>query len=256
MKAQGKNVLRALLIDDERLARRRMATLLDDHPELEIAGEAGDFEQALELLRITVPDVVFLDIALAPGNGFDLVPHLPSGTEVVFVTAYDNFAVRAFEANALDYLLKPVAPERLASTVERLRARADLPKTEDSVPGPAGRGRLAPDDPLLVRDGRTWRRMEAQSVAVIQAEGAYTRLLPADGDSFLVLRTLNQWNEMLPKEDFVRISRSILVNIRRIERLDTYSRNRADLFLTGQSVPVRLGRVASRQLRRALASEA
>lgn len=256
MRSENESGLKALLVDDERLARKRFIELLEAHPEVNVVGQAHDLASARALVQGLAPDVVFLDIDLSSTSGFDLLPDLPSATEVVFVTAHNTFAVRAFEANALDYLLKPVAPERLADSVNRLLTRTRL-GPERLVSGTeAPAERLAPTDPLLVRDGQTWRRMEPCSVLAIQGEGTYTRVYSTEGESFLVLRPLKEWMEMLPEDHFARVSRSLLVNLKRVERLETVSRDRANLFLAGRSQALELGRVASKRLRQILSSGA
>lgn len=231
---------RALLVDDERLARKRLTTLLAAHPEMQVVGEARDLVSARALVRELQPDLVFLDIQLSPGDGFDLLPDLPAETEVIFVTAHDTFAVRAFEANALDYLLKPVLPARLAASLQRLRRPA-----ERAEPGP----RLESDGRLVLRDGRTWHRVEIAAVAAIVGEGSYTRILTADGGSILTLQTLTHWSTVLPEQGFARLSRSASVNLARIKRCCFIHRNLVEIWLDGQEHPLRLGRVGAKQLR-------
>ncbi|MBS0632457.1 MAG: response regulator transcription factor [Verrucomicrobia bacterium] len=249
---------RALLVDDERLAGKRLTTLLAAHPELQVAGEARDLATARALLAELKPEVVFLDVHLPPENGFDLLPAIPATTEVIFVTAHDGFAVRAFEANALDYLLKPVLPTRLARSVDRLLRRrqssSPFPSSASNSPIPTAPAlpRLGPGDPLLLRDGRQWHKLEIAAVAAICGEGTYTRLYTTAGGSLLQLRTLAQWTALLPEEQFVRVSRSILVNLQQVERLETINRDQANLHLRGQPQPLELGRVASQELRTAL----
>lgn len=246
--------LRALLVDDERLAGKRLATLLAAHPEIQVVGEARDLTAARALLGKLKPDVVFLDVQLPPENGFDLLPDVPAETEVVFVTAHDGFALRAFEANALDYLLKPVHPDRLARSVERLlrRRSASNPPIPLPSPGRSAPARLAITDPILLRDGRQWLKLDPTAVAAICGEGTYTRLYTTTGGSVLQLRTLAQWTALLPEAQFVRVSRSVLVNLRQVERLETISRDQANLHLRGHPQPLALGRVASQELRNAL----
>lgn len=254
MSTSAPELLRALLVDDERLACKRLATLLTAHPEIQVVGEARDLTAARALIGELKPEVIFLDVQLPPENGFDLLPDVPSGTEVIFVTAHDGFAVRAFEANALDYLLKPVLAARLALSVQRLfRSRQStppipLPPSPAAEPLPV----LAPGDPLLLRDGRQWHKLEIAAVAAICGEGTYTRLYTTSGGSLLQLRTLAQWTALLPSAQFVRVSRSILVNLQQVERLETINRDQAHLHLQGQPQPLQLGRVASQELRSAL----
>lgn len=237
---------RALLVDDERLASKRLTALLAAHPEIRVVDQVRDLASARAAIAKRAPDVIFLDAQLPPENGFDLLPDVPATTAVIFVTAHDAFAVRAFETNALDYLLKPVLPARLAATIDRLtRSLAPAPVDER---GP----RLRPDDPLVLRDGRRWHKMNASEVAAICGEGSYTRLYRLTGESMLLPRSLTHWATILPEKAFVRIGRSILVNLHRVERLEAVNRNLANLHLTGHSAPLPLGRAAAQHFRRAL----
>lgn len=240
---------RALLVDDERLARKRLTALLAAHPEVKVVGEARDLAAARALVDELAPDLVFLDIQLSPGNGFDLLPHLPAGTEVIFVTAYDTFAVRAFEANALDYLLKPVLPARLATSLQRLRRPQPPAGSREDEEASSSR-RLGQEDQLVLRDGRIWHRVEVSKVVAILGEGSYTRLLIAEGGSILTLKTMAHWSDVLPENAFARLSRSVSVNLARVRRCRFIDRNLAEVWLDGQEHPLKLKRVGARQLRR------
>lgn len=238
--------LRAILVDDERLARKRFRALLAPHPRISIVAEAHDISSARACLAEFAPEVVFLDIQLQGESGFDLIPYLPARTELVFVTAHDAYALRAFEANALDYLLKPVSEARLATTVGRLLGQAA------SAGEKAAPSRLTLSDPIIVRDGRQWLRLDPSTLAAIQGEGTYSRLIATSGDDVLTLRTLTDWMDRLPSKPFVRLSRSLIVNLALVERLEALTRDHARLHLKGLKQPVKLGRVASAKLRKHL----
>jgi two-component system LytT family response regulator len=244
--------LRAILVDDERLARKRLATLLAAHPEITVVGEAADIVAARALVDSAQPDVVFLDIQMPPENGFDLVPHLSARVCIVFVTAHDAFALRAFEVNALDYLLKPVHPDRLAETLSRLRRHGRTQSGETSAPPTKPAPRLNSGEPILLRDARQWRVLDPNSIEAIEAEGSYSRVWTGEKTSIFILRALGQWEQILPKGAFHRISRSLLINMEKVRRLDVRNRDEADLFLTGSEQPLRLGRIASIRLRQLL----
>ena len=158
--------LRAIVVDDESLARTHLASRLKAHPEIEIVGEADDVPSAFALVKSARPDVIFLDIQMRRKNGFALLPKLESLTPqpaVVFVTAFDEYAIRAFEANALDYLTKPVSPERLAKTISRLirrEAHSPLPSSEKSE-------RLGMEDLVLLRDGSLSMMVKVREISAI-----------------------------------------------------------------------------------------
>jgi two-component system, LytTR family, response regulator len=224
--------MRAILVDDERLARKRLATMLAQHPEVRIVGEANSVADAQDLIAKVRPNIIFLDIQMPHADGFELVPLLPIEAAVVFVTAYDQHALRAFEAAALDYLLKPVSAERLAEAVRRLRIRLKTDTRE-----------------VLVGDSRNWTRIPIQEISVIQAEGAYTRVLRGATDAHLVRRSMTEWLDLLPPEDFVRASRSLLVNRAHIAGLRSRNRDVGELLIRNRAAPIPLGRTALRTLR-------
>ncbi|MEO6992516.1 MAG: response regulator, partial [Lacunisphaera sp.] len=164
--------MKALLIDDERLARNELRRLLKAHPEIEIVGEAVNATEALERIAELKPDLLFLDIQMPGDDGFTLLEKIdPPLPQVIFTTAYDEFAVKAFEFNALDYLLKPVDPNRLATAMDKLRSYAMR-----SGEGTANRERLGLDDKVFVREGDHCWFVPVKNIRLLESEGNYTRL--------------------------------------------------------------------------------
>lgn len=212
---------RALLIDDEPLARMELRRLLAAHPQVTIAGEAGTVADARQRLGRADYDLVFLDIQLRGGSGFDLLDSVRPEAQVVFVTAYDRFALRAFEVNALDYLLKPVAAARLATTLQRLGDGRDQPVVE-AAPVTAGGAnqKLTTEDRVFVKTGTATRFVPVASICAVRSAENYTELLLANGETVLVLRTLRSWEETLPETLFVRIHRQALVNLARVKKIE------------------------------------
>ncbi len=217
------HTLRAVLVDDERLARRELRLLLADHP-IEIVGEAADADQAQALLaRLAAdgasPDVVFLDIQMPGRTGFDLLDDLETAPDVVFVTAYDEHALRAFQVSALDYLLKPVDPDRLAEAVTRVSARAE---TQPAAPSPDAL--LGPADRVFVKDGEQMHLVRLGDVRRFESQGNYTRLHApgADGRTVrpVVLRSLSALEARLDPAHFARASRAEIVGLAWIVGLD------------------------------------
>ncbi len=227
--------MRALIIDDEAPARAALRGLLRAHPEIALAGEADTMKCAAERLGRGDYDVVFLDVQLRGGTGFDLVPLVRPEARIVFVTASDRHAVRAFEVNALDYLIKPVRPARLAAAI----ARAAAPAAEPSSPG-APAPALAPDDSVYLRMGNgTSRFVALTEIAAIAANENYSEAHLGDGSRLLVRRTMKSWEDALPPSRFVRVHRATIINLARYRGADRRSYETTLLHLDGLAEPVR-----------------
>lgn len=213
--------MKALIIDDERLARAELRRLLAAHPEIEVAGEAANADEAEAAIRTARPDVLFLDIEMPGGTGFDLLARLPPpAPRVIFTTAYDAFALRAFEINALDYLLKPVDPARLADAVARLgdavRGAPVAPEGEDGKPA-----QLGEEDQVFVREGDRCWFVAVRTIRLLESEGNYTRLF-FDSEKPLLYRSLNSMEERLPARLFFRANRSQIINLGCIEKIEPW----------------------------------
>ncbi|HLH18460.1 MAG TPA: LytTR family DNA-binding domain-containing protein [Bryobacteraceae bacterium] len=228
--------MRALLIDDERLARAELARLLAAHPEIEIAGEARNGEEALQQIARLDPDVLFLDIQMPGMTGFELLERLEDVPQVIFTTAYDQYAIRAFEVNALDYLLKPIAPARLAAALARLRAR----------PNPRGT-RL---EQVFVRDGDRCWIVRVPDIFLLESEGNYTRVYFA-GERPLIRRSLNALEAQLDPATFFRAGRREIINLKWIDRVDLAVSGALTVTLRGGRT-VELSRRQSARLREIL----
>jgi len=242
--------LRALLVDDESPARKEMLRLLQAHSEIQVVGEAEDVTSAASLAERESPNVVFLDVQMAESDGFALLPLLNPLPHIVFVTAHDEFAIRAFEANALDYLLKPVHPKRLAITVERLLSRPKLLPAQRLRVEEAGK--LRPHDLIPLRDNGTLRIVQVQQIAWIEAEGIYTSLQLEKSTRMLMIRSIGEWENILPDELFARLDRSLIVNLGWIRGISVQDRNSTLVFFDGQDTPLSIGRTASARLRNAM----
>lgn len=239
---------RALLIDDEPLARLELRRLLGATPGVEIAGEAGTMNDARALLGKADYDLVFLDIQLRGGTGFDLLDSMKPGAQIVFVTAYDRFALRAFEVNALDYLLKPVSAARLAATLQRLGETRTLAVAP--APAVAGSGqRLTMDDRVFVKTDGTTRFVPVRSICAIRSAENYTELILEGGQTLLVLRTLKSWEETLPEAQFVRIHRQVLVNLARVKKIERGGDDEVVFHLDVPVSPLSASRRALAELR-------
>lgn len=232
--------MRALIVDDERLARSEMIYLLREHPDVVVAGEAESVAQAADLAAKLRPDLVFLDVQMPGQDGFDLLRFLAFGTRVVFVTAHDRFAVRAFEVNAVDYLMKPVSPARLREALARV-----VP-VDESHPA---QGRLDYDDSVLVVIDRAPRLIPLASIVAIFAEGDYTKIVCVTGSLGLVLKPLKEWEAVLPERHFARVQRSVIVNCGYVERFDPLCNGALSIRLKHLPSPVPMSRRYARRFR-------
>ncbi|AEI63277.1 LytR/AlgR family response regulator transcription factor [Corallococcus macrosporus] len=207
--------MRVLIADDERLARAELRRLLAAFPDVEIVGEATHVDETCQRVEALSPDLLLLDIQMPGGTGFDVLERLEEPPDVVFATAYDAHAVRAFEVNALDFLLKPIEPERLATALERVRQRGR------AVAPPAGPGqtRGAPLERVFVKDGERCWLVQLAQVPLITSEGNYARL-SLEGHAPLLLRSLTYLEERLDPARFFRASRQHLINLDFIEALE------------------------------------
>jgi len=215
---------RTLLIDDESPARDDLRRLLLPHREVVIVGEAGRIADAQAALTRENYDLVFLDVQLRGGTGFDLVPHVRAGARIVFVTGHDQYALRAFAVNALDYLLKPVEAARLAETLRRLDAPAA------SAPAPA---LCIDDETFLKTDAHASRFVRLRDIAVIFSSENYSELRLADHTRLLVRRTMKAWEQQLPSPDFMRVHRTALVNLHAVQRSAHRDGETTHLFVEG-----------------------
>lgn len=202
-------VARALIIDDETTARSIIRGLLAEHVEIEVVGEAATTQAARELLRTARYDLVFLDIHLEDGDAFDLMPEVHRKAQVVFVTGANHHALRAFEVNALDYVVKPVTRARLAESIRRF-GRQHVPRAAVA----AATSQL--EAIVQLSSSSRARFAEVGEINAIEAQENYTRVHLQNGESILVRRTLKAWTEILPDEFFVRVHRTMIVNLARI----------------------------------------
>jgi two-component system LytT family response regulator len=203
--------VRALVVDDEPLARRELRRLLAAFPIVQVVGEAGNIDDARERIEALSPDVVFLDIQMPGGTGFDLLAQLDRVPRIVFTTAYDQYAVKAFEVNALDYLLKPVEPERLATAIGKI---------QDSSPRVTATTGTAPLEQLFIKDGPRCWFVPLRQVSLLTSEGNYVRL-HWGAERPLLGRSLTSIEQKLDPKQFFRANRAQIINLDFIQQVET-----------------------------------
>jgi two-component system LytT family response regulator len=217
--------MRALLIDDERLARAELRRLLAAHPDVEIVGEAVNAADGLQQIATLKPDLIFLDVQMPGGSGFDMLAAMEETPEVIFTTAFDQYALQAFEVNALDYLQKPIQATRMAAALQRCALRHQRIAAAALAPSAARK--------LFIKDGERCWFVPVQDIRLFESDGNYTRVY-FEHQQPLMLRSLNQLEEKLDPERFFRASRRHIVNLDFIEQVEPNEAGGLDLTLRDQ----------------------
>jgi two-component system, LytTR family, response regulator len=216
---------KALIVDDEWLVRTELHMMLKEFPEITMVAEAADVPEALQAIHEHQPDVIFLDVQLSGESGFELLDKMNTPIRIVFITAFDQYAIRAFEVNALDYLLKPIRRERLANAIERLQ-------TGTTAALPSARKLEYKDLLYVVIDG-SLHMIKLPLLKCITAVGNYSNIHYSDTAKRLVSKTLQDWEDILPEKYFVRIHRSTIINYEFVERVQKQKNYTHVVFLKG-----------------------
>ena len=234
--------LKAIIVDDERLARVNLRKLLEPYPEIEIVGEASSCQSTVDMINMFNPQLIFLDIQLSGETGFDLLEMIDNTIKIIFVTAYDEYAIRAFEVNAIDYLLKPVNPERLKAAIDKVIIKEKEQKREPR--------NYEYSDSIYVRlNNYASRFIKISSITFIEPIGNYSKIATIEGKHCLVLKTLKQWQEELPDNNFVRIHRSSIVNIEHVDHIEKNPDSRHLAFLKNKPEPLEVSRRYAKKLK-------
>jgi two-component system LytT family response regulator len=210
--------IKAIIIDDERLARNELKKLLAEHSEILIIDEANNVDEGIEKIELSSPELIFLDIQMPGKTGFDLLAELEKSPKVIFTTAYDEFALKAFEVNALDYLLKPIDPKRLADAIQKLQAEIELERA--SISGNQ-RGPLSEADQVFVKDGEKCWFVKLQDIRLFESVGNYAKVYFSSNKP-LILKSLNALEERLDDRVFFRANRKHIINLHWIEKIEPY----------------------------------
>jgi two-component system LytT family response regulator len=210
----------AIIIDDERLARNELKKMLALHPEIEVVGEAANADEGLNLINELTPDLILLDVQMPVKTGFDLLQELERLPAVIFTTAYDEYAIRAFEVNALDYLLKPIDPKRLSDALQKFLA-IDEKEMLFSENRSEIRLSLSESDQVFVKDGEKCWFVKLADIRLFESVGNYARVFFGPNKP-LILKSLNSLEERLDPRTFFRANRKHIVNLRMIERVEPF----------------------------------
>lgn len=230
---------RTLIIDDERLAREELKTELKDYTEIVIIGEAQNGDEAIIAINEMQPDLLFLDINMPGMNGFELLKKLEEIPNVIFVTAYDEFALKAFEVNALDYILKPIDPERLNEAIEKLKKKEENDFVSSIEPKVDRKERiLTKNDKVFIKDGERCYFVELSEVRLLESDGNYVKVYFGKNRP-LILRSLNSFEEKLDPNQFFRANRKFIVNLDWIEKIENWFNGGLQVELkTGEKIDV------------------
>lgn len=205
--------MKAIIVDDERLARKELMSLLENHPEVEVIDEAANADEAIEKIEKQDPDVVFLDIQMPGKTGFEMLESLERVPQVIFTTAYDEFALKAFDFNALDYLLKPIQSDRLSESITKVKAKA---------PKKGGKDRkLSAEDQVFVKDGDKCWFVRLEDVRLFESDGNYIKVY-FEKFKPMIHKSLNALDERLDDRSFFRASRKHIINLGWVESIDTW----------------------------------
>jgi two-component system LytT family response regulator len=213
-------MIKAIIIDDERLARNELKKLLLDFPEIEVIAEAANAAEGIEKIDSLNPDLIFLDIQMPGKTGFDMLAELERAPNVIFTTAYDEYALKAFEVNALDYLLKPVEPKRLADALQKLQVEEDKEPLSDHTIS-VNRSILSEHDQVFVKDGERCWFVKLSDIRLFESVGNYAKVYFGPNKP-LILKSLNALEERLDEKVFFRANRKHIVNLRLIEKIEPY----------------------------------
>ena len=213
--------MRAIIIDDERLARTELRKLLQEFPEVEIVDEASNAEEGVQKIESHNPDLVFLDIQMPGKTGFEMLQELDHAPTVVFTTAYDDYALKAFEVNALDYLLKPIEPKRLADAIEKIRKVGNGNSAQRNAVSFSQTSMLGEHDQVFVKDGERCWFVRLSEVRLFESVGNYAKVFFGPNKP-LILKSLNALEERLDPKVFFRANRKHIVNLQMIEKVESY----------------------------------
>jgi two-component system LytT family response regulator len=208
--------MKVLIIDDERLARKELSNLLAEYKDIEILGEAANADEAEEMIDKLNPDLIFLDIQMPGRTGFELLETLEKTPKVIFTTAYDEYALKAFEFNALDYLLKPIEPKRLTESINKIRLEVEAQEEKEKK-----NNQLTVNDQVFVKDGDNCWFVKLKDVRLFESDGNYIKVY-FDKNKPMIHKSLNALDEKLDNKHFFRVSRKHIINLEWIDEIETW----------------------------------
>ncbi|WP_024479316.1 LytR/AlgR family response regulator transcription factor [Cellulophaga baltica] len=227
--------IKTVIVEDSRLARNEIKELLKQHPELELIGEAENVDEGFELINASKPNLLLLDINMPEKDGFELLEMLDEVPITVFTTAFDEYAIKSFEYNALDYLLKPINDKRFSQAIDKVKATLEKSGTEEV---PANTERLTESSQIFIKDGEKCWLVKIGDILLIEIVGNYSRVYFQDQKPMLY-KSLNQVEEKLPVENFFRVNRQQIINMNHIKNVVPWFNGKLKLSMNnGEEVEV------------------
>ncbi|MEJ6777192.1 MAG: LytTR family DNA-binding domain-containing protein [Crocinitomicaceae bacterium] len=230
---------KTIIIDDERLARQELRTILSDYHEIEIIDEAKNGLEGIEKIKTLDPDLIFLDVNMPGMTGFDMLKHLSDIPHVIFVTAYDKYALKAFEVNALDYILKPVDTDRLNEAIEKLKQKDNQDfESDTNIESLRSERKLKFKDKVFIKDGEKCYFVKLGDIRILESDGNYVKVHFGKSRP-LILRSLNSFEEKLDPECFFRANRKFIINLDWVEKVENWFNGGLQVELrTGEKIEI------------------
>lgn len=225
-----------LIVDDETFARKQISEIIQTVSPKYLITEASSLIEAKNAIFQKDFSIIFLDINLKGALGFDLVPSIPKQTKIIFVTAMDNYAIRAFEVNALDYILKPPTAERITKALDNLKEDPNTKKLAEP---------FSLDDRIFIQTNKAIQFILISDIKYIQADDVYTQLYISQAKPVLIRKSLSDWKKSLPSKDFIQIHRSTIININKVARIEPYSKGTFKIYIKGEDTPLSVSRTFS-----------
>lgn len=241
----NKDKIRSVVVDDVDMMRATLKKVLDNFPNIEIVGEASDYESARETINQTKPDLVFLDIDLNGVTSIDLLNEISCSPKIIFITSHPDFAIKAFELNAVDYIMKPISPERLRKAIDRITSEEATPADSDAPSSGFNENdsdRFSPDQIILLNFDNKMNFIKIRDINYIEAFGNYTKVYLHDGKLSITYNSIKSWDGRLPEDVFIQIHRSTIVNLLNVTKIEKWTNDTGRLFLKGIEKPFEISR--------------
>lgn len=236
------DVIRSVVVDDVEMIRVTMRKVLDGFPNIEIVGEADDYESARSVINETKPDLVFLDIDLNGLTSIDLLNEITCNPKIIFITSHPDFAIKAFELNAVDYILKPISADRIKKAIDRVIAAAEEAEEVHDSLDDDGEERFKPDQIILLNFDSKLTFIKIKDINYIEAFGNYTKIHMNDGKLSITYNSIKNWDNRLPEDVFIQIHRSTIVNLLNVTKIEKWTNDTGRLFLKGIEKPFEISR--------------